>query len=278
MESSRRSSSAQRRSSLSYGRRGMQRRDSNMSNASIVSEVEMATDEAFSGPISESVPTSTVSFSYQRPRQRQGSITSFTYFQDENETPEYSDEAVEDVSDEDDLFMGNGDDRDLEAGNRSLSRRKSSGLDRDSAAEPLLRRFDSTKTDIQEHEEGGSFSQKFYIENEDLTMVVAGFSTSRIGYLVYIAICCLTGGLGYLLFRWFPRWRVNLIGRHTPLKDCSWAVVENQWGEFTVHNVASEEYGYPMSSVFNRPSKEQLNGHRYDHEGDLKEQIGRAHV
>lgn len=249
----------------------MQRRDSNMSNASIVSEVEMATDEAFSGPISESVPTSTVSFSYSRPRQRQGSIASFTYFQDEQESPEYSDEAIEDVSDDDELFMTNGHDRDLEAGPRSPSRRKSSGRDRDPASEPLLRRFDSTRSDTQEHDEGGSFSQKFYIENEDLTMVVAGFTTSTIGYLAYIVICFMTVGLGYLVLRWFPRWRVNLIGRPTPLKDCTWAVVENQWGEFTVHNITSEEYGHPMSSVFNRPSKEQLNGHRYDYDADLKE-------
>jgi len=235
------------------------------------------------------VPTSTVSFSYSRPRQRQGSIASFTYFQDEQESPEYSDEAIEDVSDDDELFMTNGHDRDLEAGPRSPSRRKSSGRDRDPASEPLLRRFDSTRSDTQEHEEGGSFSQKFYIENEDLTMVVAGFTTSTIGYLAYIVICFMTVGLGYLVLRWFPRWRVNLIGRPTPLKDCTWAVVEvsfehnrkwstspaknkqNQWGEFTVHNITSEEYGHPMSSVFNRPSKEQLNGHRYDNDADLKE-------
>lgn len=38
-----------------------------------------------------------------------------------------------------------------------------------------------------------------------------------------------------------------------------------------MHDVTNEEYGYPMSSVFNRPSKEQLNGHRYDHDGELKD-------
>lgn len=240
-----------------------------MSNASIVSEVEMATDEPFSGPISESVPTSVTSFAYQRPRQRQGSISSFTYFQDEQESPEYSDEAVEDVSD-DELLMGHGHDRDLEAGIVSPSRRKSSEPAGESAAEPLLRRFDSHKSDTQEHEDGGNFSQKIYIENEDLTMVVAGFTTSTVGYLAYLALCCLTGGIGYLVFRWFPRWRIGLIGTASPLKSCAWTVVENQWGEFTVHNVTSEDYGHPMSSVFNRPAKEQLNGVRYDHDSELK--------
>ena len=164
-----------------------------------------------------------ISFAYQRPRQRQGSIASFTYFQDDQETPEYSDEAVEDVSDDEDLYMGNGHAADLEAGTRSP--RKSSGHD-DSAEQPLLRRVDSHKSDTQEHEEGGSFSQKFYIENEDLTIVVAGFSTSSVGYLLYLAICCLTAGIGYLVFRWIPRWRINMIGSPTQLSKCTWVVVE----------------------------------------------------
>ena len=230
------------------------------------------------------MPTSTTSFAYQRPRQRAGSIASFTYFQDEDEQLEYPEDAVEDVSD-DELLIGNGHDQDLEAGTRS-PRRKSSGNQED---QPLLSRFDSRNSGTQEHEDGGSFSQKFYIENEDLTIVVAGFSTSSIGYLIYLTICVLTAGIGYLVFRWVPRWRIRLAGTPTQLEKCTWVVVEvsyehnrnwsrprakkkqNQWGEFTVHNVVAEEYGYPTSSVFNRPSKEQLNGHRYDHDGDMKQ-------
>lgn len=235
------------------------------------------------------MPTSVTSFAYQRPRQRQGSISSFTYFQDEHEPPEYSDEeAVEDVSDDEDVLMANGHDRDLEAGATSPARRKSSGLARTTSEQPLLQRRDSRRSDTQELEEGGNFSQKFYIENEDLTMVVAGFSTSLIGFIGYIAICCMTGGIGYLVFRWLPRWRIRLIGVPTTLKECTWVVVEvsfehnrkwwkspaknkqNQWGEFTVHDVTVEEYGQPMSSVFNKPSKEQMNGHRWDNDQDLK--------
>lgn len=178
---------------------------------------------------------------------------------------------------------------DLEAGTATTSRRKSSGQSRDHEEQPLLRRADSHRSDTQEHEDGGSFSQKFYIESEDLTMVVAGFSTSSVGYILYLAICCLTAGIAYLIFRWVPRWRIRLVGTPTPLAKCTWTVVEvsfqhnrkwsrspaknmqNQWGEFTVHDVTNEEYGFPMSSVFNRPSKETLNGHRYDHDMELKE-------
>ena len=179
-------------------------------------------------------------------------------------------------------------DRDLEAGETQSLRRKSSGRQRSSSDAPLLRRHDSSRSDTQSHDDGGNFSQKLYIEAEDLTMVFAGFTTNSIGFLFYVAICVLTGGLGYLLFRWMPRWRIRLIGSPAPLRRCSWVVVEvrhkttrkrskspakksqNQWGEFTVHSISSEEYGYPLSSVFNPPSREKLNGHRYDDDPEME--------
>ncbi|KIX10370.1 uncharacterized protein Z518_01452 [Rhinocladiella mackenziei CBS 650.93] len=229
----------------------------------------MATDEPFSGPVSESVPSSVTGFAYQRPRQRQGSISSFTYFQEQEETPEYSDEeAVVDVSDEEDGHIL-GEDRDLEAGDDSSLRRKSSSRYRTSSDRPLLRRHESARSDTQEHDHGGNFSQKLYIETEDLTMVIAGFFTSPVGYLIYVAICVLTAGIGYLVFRWIPRWRISLVGTPAALQKCSWVVVENQWGEFTVHHVSVEEYGHPMSTVFTRSGKEKLNGYRYDEDQEL---------
>ncbi|KAK5061350.1 hypothetical protein LTR84_007892 [Exophiala bonariae] len=279
------SSAALRRSSSA--RRTMRRRDSNMSNASFVSEVEMATDELFSGPISESVPSSMTGFAYQRPRQRKGSISSFTYFQDEQETPEYSDEeAVLDVSDEEDGNIAITD-HDLEAGEVDSLRRKSSGRLRSSSDQPLLRRHESARSDIQEHDDGGSFSQKLYIETEDLTMVIAGFSTSSLGFMLYIAICVLTAGIGYLVFRWVPSWRISIVGSPAPLKKCSWVVVEvsygppqkllrrktkrlqNQWGEFSIHYISEQEYGHPLSTVFTPSQKEKTNSYRYDDDQDL---------
>jgi cation-transporting P-type ATPase 13A2 len=234
------------------------------------------------------VPTSTTGFAYQRPRQRAGSIASFTYFQDQDESPEYSDEeAVVDVSDDENGHIDD-QDRDLEAGETQSLRRKSSGRQRDSADAPLLRRLDSSRSDTQEHDDGGNFSQKLYIEAEDLTMVFAGFVTNSLGFLFYVLVCIFTAGVGYLLFRWLPRWRIRLVGTPAPLRKCSWVVVEvwhhasrlpskqhakesqNQWGEFTVHYIDSQEYGYPLSSVFNPPDREKANGNRYYDDPELQ--------
>lgn len=153
--------------------------------------------------------------------------------------------------------------------------------------QPLLRRHASARSDTQEHDDGGTFSQQVFLESEDLTMVIAGFSTTSLGLLLYFAICVLTAGIGYLVMRWVPRWRISLVGSPTPLKKCAWVVVEvsfgperrrrskkakdfqNQWGEFTVHYVSSEEYGQPLSTVFTQSGREKLNGYRYDGDREL---------
>jgi cation-transporting P-type ATPase 13A2 len=283
------------RSTTPQGRRSsslrrIYRRDSNMSNASFVSEVEMAQDEVFAGPMSESVPTSASSFTYQRPRQRQGSISSFTYFQEAADVPEWSDEeAVVDESDEETQYANGNEvhEADLEAGDASSFRRKSSGRFR--ADQPLLTRKDSTKSDTMELDDGGNFSQKLYIVTEDLTMVIAGFQTSKMGFAIYLTLCLMTGGLAYLLFRWLPRWHMKLMASPAPLRSCTFVVVEvssclnrkwatspakgkiqNQWGEFTVHHVSSEPYGHPLSTVFGTTEKEALNGYNDDDDPTLE--------
>jgi cation-transporting ATPase 13A3/4/5 len=69
-------------------------------------------------------------------------------------------------------------------------------------------------------------SQTIYIPTEDLTIAVAGFITSRIGYTIYLAASSLTLGLGWLVLRWFPRTRMRLIGKACPLRECNWVVIE----------------------------------------------------
>jgi cation-transporting P-type ATPase 13A2 len=231
--------------------------------------------------MSESIPTSITGFAHRRGRA--DSITSFTYFQEDSEAPEWPEEAiVADDSDEVDILDASDHHRDLEAGSISSKRRKFSDRSRGSVDQPLLKRTDSTQSDTRALEARGNFSQKLYIITEDLTIVVAGFTTSTIGLAAYMAICVCTMGLAYLLLRWLPRWRTNLIGSPSPLKACSWVVIEvsswkgppkpdswtktaqNQWGEFTIHEVSTEDYGHPLSTVFGPPHKEIVNGYHDD--------------
>jgi cation-transporting ATPase 13A3/4/5 len=184
----------------------------------------MAQDEVFAGPMGESVPTSVSSYFHRRGRA--DSTTSFTYYQEdeeENLPPSEDDSAI--LDDESELNIEEEDSADLEAGELSAMRRTSSGHSRASVHDRLLR-SDSARTDGSNLGRGHRTSQKIYILTEDLTIVVAGFRTSTLGFALYTSICALTLGLGYLLFRWLPRWQVRIIGTPCPLRSCGWVVVE----------------------------------------------------
>ena len=241
--------------------------------------------------MSESVPSSVASFAHRR--SRTDSVASFTYFQEDDEEPAYSDEeAIVDRSDEEEEEadgFGPDDDLDLEAAGRFPHHRKSSQRSRSSVDQPLLRRHGSHKSDTREYGMDGNFSQKLYITNEDLTIVIAGFNNSISGTALYLCLCIVTLGIGYLVFRWLPRRRIRLVGTPAPLRECAWVVIEvspwsrgkryrtsteksqNQWGEFTVHPVIAESYGHILSTVFAPPGKEAANGYHEDDDPILEE-------
>jgi cation-transporting ATPase 13A3/4/5 len=102
--------------------------------------------------------------------------------------------------------------------------RRSSTQSRGSVHSRLLRR--SSGVSASSGFGLGRSSQKLYIASEDLTIVIAGFRTSVIGLSIYVFICVSTLGLGWLLFRWLPRWQVKVVGQPSPLRECQWVVIE----------------------------------------------------
>ena len=161
---------------------------------------------------------------------RADSVASFTYFQEDDEPPEWSEDQA--VRDEDQGRTDFGKqpseeiEDDLPSGSMPSNRRKSLTFSKSTAEEPLLHRHDSTKTDASGFGRGARVSQKIYIVSEDLTVVVAGFTTNLPGMTLYLTICTLSLGLGYLILRWLPRWRVRLTGSPKPLKECDWVAIE----------------------------------------------------
>jgi len=232
--------------------------------------------------MSESVPSSVTGFANRR--SRADSIASFTYFKEDDDSPEYpSDEAIIDESD-DELDDAIKSDYDLESVSTSPTRRKASGFSRASAEDPLLQRHDSTTTVASSYARNNRTNQKIYVVTEDLTIVVAGFKTKPLGFAIYMVLCTVTLGLCYLLLRWLPRWRVWLIGSPQPLRSCSWVVIEvrlqlsrkrshtvakvgqNQWGEFAIQDIEKAPYGYSLSTVFGATGIRAF--HEYDDDDD----------
>ncbi|KAI1002226.1 putative cation-transporting ATPase [Podosphaera aphanis] len=224
-------------------KRGLHRQRSNISTMSFVDQVQMAQEEVFAGPMCESVPTSLSSFVHQRPRVN--SITSFTFYQ-EGQSAALENSNDNAITDDESEFRYREEYLiDMEEGEFSARRRSSIA----SVHDHLLRK-DSGKIAESRVVPDRRISQKLYITTEDLTVVFAGFRTSSFRYMLYVAFCSISLGLGYLLLRWLPRWRVRLIGTPTPLADCNWVAIENQWGEFVTQYVGVKKYGHPLSSVF----------------------------
>ncbi|CAJ2507776.1 Uu.00g089620.m01.CDS01 [Anthostomella pinea] len=253
---------------VAYSRRNgaptLYRLSSAQSSSSVFEDVEMAQDELFSGPVAESLPTSMSAFFHRR--QRADSNASFAYYNEEENEPELPflynrdgsvsfdiDEMPFDLEDDEEQTSSG---TELENGityNDYPLNRRSSTLSRTSVHAGLLR-TDSGRTDASGRGHG-RISQKLHMVNEDLTIVIAGFRTSTMGYIAYVFLCAATFGLAYLLLRWLPRWQVRLIGEPCPLRESQWVVLENQWGEMAVLDVKSQPYDRPMSTVFGAPEK-----------------------
>lgn len=178
--------------------------------------------------MSESVPSSTTGFAHRRARA--DSTASFTYYEENEESPESStwpdDDVVIDEEEVDEDGLDGSIDEIPDSRPKSPRRRKSSAFSRLSVEDPLLRRHDSSKTDTSGYAIEGRTNQKIYITTEDLTVVFAGFKTSLIGFTLYMLLCIVSLGLGYLIFRWLPRWKVWLTGTVKPLRECTWVVIE----------------------------------------------------
>ena len=207
-------------------------------------------------------------------RVRADSTTSFTYYEEENEPGVEQDDPIaeslaaesigdeyrrQSLSDVGDLEFGDFEDEDSADREYPTSpddyalHRRSSTHSRSSVHARLLRQ-DSTAT-VGSTRLLGRTNQKLYMANEDLTIAIAGFQTTAVGYATYIALCVLSCGLVYLLLRWIPRWRVSLMGRPCALRACDWVIIENQWGEMMIASVKIQSYGRPASTVFGMPDK-----------------------
>jgi len=206
---------------------------------------EMATEEMYAGPVSESIPSSVSAFAHRRSRaDSEATEGSFRFFREEYDDDEALHEASSiAVSESERVSLGR-----YSASHTSRSHRSASIQLSRHGSEPLLARphLSESEPDLEHL----LVSQKVYLEEEDLTIVIAGFTTSHVGSLIYYCICWLTLGLGFLLLRWSPSWRVRLIGSVVPLGESDWVVIENEWREMIITDVRKHEYGDPVSTVF----------------------------
>ncbi|KAK9453672.1 hypothetical protein V1511DRAFT_462087 [Dipodascopsis uninucleata] len=268
------------------------RRDSVATQSSIYGE--MAQDRVFDGPISDSVPTSISAFAHRqnsRSRSRSVSTTrSFRFFDPEQVEREHEiDLAVHGYYDDrdaaDHIYTNNEnsiyDDevhslrtvrsstsihRNLQQvtvadSNADIVVEHAKGFDRkDSTDRPLLENrisydgmMSSELPPIPEY-----LQQTVYLSEEDLILALAGYSTSKLRLTIFIIMCICTCGITYLISRWIPKVRIFFMGYRNALSKCDWIVLENQWGELSIHDVTKLQFNFPMSSVFSSNKRQRI--------------------
>ncbi|RKP33686.1 hypothetical protein BJ085DRAFT_22433, partial [Dimargaris cristalligena] len=67
---------------------------------------------------------------------------------------------------------------------------------------------------------------------------------------LYYLLCVLTGGILYVLGRWFPKRRIAFVAAPTPLDSADWLVVTNEWGNYHVEPIIRQPYAGTFESVF----------------------------
>lgn len=223
-----------RRSSSSV--RGLHGRSRNESSSSLLpydpdtyaDDLVIPQDVIFDGPSASSVPTSVTSFAHR------GSRTSFA---DEERTAvrffaEEFDEDAEEVltevdPEEEDRHSVLSSSRASE-GSRRSSVAVMSMPDVERQEFPLIvrRKSSDQRSDVSASGTRGRVTQKIYLADEDMVVVMSGFRT-RIGRLwMYRVFSIVTFGLFYLLMRWLPRWRLRFMAEPLPLSEAHWVVVE----------------------------------------------------
>lgn len=95
--------------------------------------------------------------------------------------------------------------------------------------------------------------QRFYLAEEDLVIGIAGYSNCRWKLYLYYGLCILTLGLGYLVLRWLPRYRISLMGNKCPLGRADWCVIENEYGELSIVQINKRRYNERLSSFLALP-------------------------
>lgn len=90
--------------------------------------------------------------------------------------------------------------------------------------------------------------QRYYLAEEDLVIGIAGYADRWWKTAIYYFLCIGTLGIAYLILRWLPRYRINLMGTRCPLGKADWCVIENEFGELQIAHVEKQRFNERLSS------------------------------
>lgn len=142
----------------------------------------------------------------------------------------------------------------LDSSNGLFERRVNRRFSNDSDKSDLLSDSHSASSYLKQGDDSSSKfpstlkHQRYYLAEEDLVIGIAGYKTNYAKQIIFYLICVCTLGIGYLLFRWLPKYRVSFLGDKTPLGYADWVVIENEFGELSIIDILKKRLHERLSS------------------------------
>ncbi|TPX31909.1 hypothetical protein SmJEL517_g04851 [Synchytrium microbalum] len=86
--------------------------------------------------------------------------------------------------------------------------------------------------------------------DEETRLTITAYQVQPFRILVFNVFSCSTLGLGFLLGRWFPRWKLLVTCTVCSLNTGQRILVENSWGEEDVIDIVESSWNGPLSDAF----------------------------
>lgn len=160
-----------------------------------------------------------------------------------------------------DVALGSEDDEDADERSYYEERYRrrssvSSGKSGASSSE-ALQRLSANESAFRQDYSPVTCYQRYYLAEEDIVVGIAGYADCLWKSVLYYLLCVCTFGIGYLVLRWMPRYRINLMGTPCPLGLADWCIVENEYGELTIVNITRGRFGERLSNFLTVPAKQE---------------------
>lgn len=113
-----------------------------------------------------------------------------------------------------------------------------------------------------------TYYQRYYLAEEDLVIGIAGYSYSSWKKGLYYLLCIFTLGLAYVFLRWFPKYRIRLIGKKCPLGKADWIIIENEFGELSTVWISKFRFNERFSDFLTLIEDQEINDGTFSRFGE----------
>ncbi|ORX61100.1 hypothetical protein BCR36DRAFT_408082 [Piromyces finnis] len=92
--------------------------------------------------------------------------------------------------------------------------------------------------------------------HEDLIITLNGYQQIPYKKIIYYVLCIISFGIIFLIFHWFPKLKLKLLGEIIPIEDASELFIENTWSSGVAHiKIKCNFYHGKISDIFPKYSK-----------------------